>query len=47
MTSALRLANQGFEVYLVEKDVGPRGMARRIYYTLDGLDVQAYLAATL
>ena len=44
MTSALSLANQGFEVYLVEKDKDLGGMARRIHYTLEGLDVQAYLS---
>ena len=43
MTSALSLANQGFEVYLVEKDKELGGMARRIHYTLEGMDVQAYL----
>jgi len=43
MTSALNLANQGFEVHLVEKDAELGGMARRLHYTLDGLDVQAYL----
>jgi heterodisulfide reductase subunit A len=43
MTSALSLANQGFEVYLVEKDSDLGGMARRLYYTLEGLDVQTYL----
>ncbi|MBI4775473.1 MAG: CoB--CoM heterodisulfide reductase iron-sulfur subunit A family protein [Deltaproteobacteria bacterium] len=44
MTSALSMANQGFEVYLVEKDSDLGGMARRIHYTLEGLDVQAYLS---
>ncbi|MEJ2717941.1 MAG: FAD-dependent oxidoreductase, partial [Deltaproteobacteria bacterium] len=43
MTGALSLANQGFEVYLVEKDADLGGMARRIYYTLEGLNVQEYL----
>jgi len=43
MTAALGLANQGFEVYLVEKEQELGGMARRIRHTLDGLDVQAYL----
>jgi heterodisulfide reductase subunit A len=43
MTSALSLASQGFEVYLVEKDTDLGGMARRIHYTLEGMDVQAYL----
>jgi NADPH-dependent 2,4-dienoyl-CoA reductase/sulfur reductase-like enzyme len=43
MTSALSLAEQGFEVYLVEKDTDLGGMARRIHYTLEGMDVQAYM----
>ena len=43
MTSALCLANQGFEVYLVEKDANLGGLTRRIHYSLDGTDVQAYL----
>ncbi|MGD2245665.1 MAG: FAD-dependent oxidoreductase [Candidatus Aminicenantes bacterium] len=44
MTSALALAKQGFEVYLVEKDTELGGMARKIQTTLEGLDVQAYLS---
>jgi heterodisulfide reductase subunit A len=43
MTCALALANQGFEVHLVEKETELGGMARRIFFTLEGLDVQAYL----
>jgi len=43
MTCALSIASQGHEVHLVEKDTDPGGMARRIHYTLEGLDVQAYL----
>jgi heterodisulfide reductase subunit A len=43
MTSALSLANQGYEVYLVEKEEELGGMARRIHYTIDGMDVQGYL----
>jgi len=43
MTSALSIANQGHEVYLLEKDSDLGGTARRIHYTLDGMDVQAYL----
>jgi heterodisulfide reductase subunit A len=43
MTCALSIANQGHEVYLAEKDTELGGMARRIHYTLEGLDVQAYL----
>jgi heterodisulfide reductase subunit A len=44
MTSGLSLANQGFQVYLLEKDKDLGGMARRIHSTLEGLDVQAYLS---
>jgi len=43
MTSALSIANQGHEVHLVEKDGDLGGMARRIYTTLEGMDVQAFL----
>jgi heterodisulfide reductase subunit A len=43
MSSALGLANQGFEVHLVEKEQELGGMARRIQTTLEGLDVQAYV----
>ena len=43
MTAALSLADQGFEVFLVEKETDLGGMARRIHYTLEGLDVRAYL----
>ena len=43
MNSALSIANQGHEVYLVEKDKDLGGIARKIHYTLEGLDVQAYL----
>ena len=43
MTSALGLADQGFEVHLVEKAKDLGGMARRIHSTLEGLDVQAYV----
>ena len=44
MTSALSIANQGHEVHLLEKDSELGGMARKIHYTLDGMDVQAYLS---
>ncbi len=43
MTCALSIANQGHEVYLVEKNGELGGLARRIYDTLEGLDVQAFL----
>ena len=44
MTCALSIAKQGHEVYLLEKDKELGGMARRIPFTLEGMDVQAYLA---
>ena len=47
MTSALSLAEQGFEVYLVERDSELGGVARRIHSTLEGLDVQAFLGALI
>jgi heterodisulfide reductase subunit A len=43
MTCALSMANQGHEVYLVEKEKDLGGMARKIHTTLEGLDVKAYL----
>ncbi len=43
MVSALNLADQGFEVHLVEKGMTLGGMAKKIHFTLEGGDVQAYL----
>jgi heterodisulfide reductase subunit A len=43
MTCALSIANQGHEVYLVEKNADLGGMARRINNTLEGIDVQAHV----
>jgi heterodisulfide reductase subunit A len=43
MTCALSIASQGHEVYLVEKDTDLGGTARRLHYTLEGLDVQTYV----
>ena len=44
MNSSLSIAKQGHEVYLVEKEGQLGGMARKIHSTLEGDDVQAYLA---
>jgi heterodisulfide reductase subunit A len=44
MTSALSIANQGHEVHLVEKEKELGGIARQLHYTIEGLDVQAYLS---
>ena len=43
MTCALSIANQGHEIHLVEKDIDLGGIARKLHYALEGLDVQAYL----
>jgi heterodisulfide reductase subunit A2 len=43
MTSALTLAEQGFQTYLIEKASDLGGMARRLHYTVEGVDVQAYV----
>jgi heterodisulfide reductase subunit A len=44
MTCALSIAEQGHEVYLLEKQSELGGTARRIHTTLDGQDIQATLA---
>jgi heterodisulfide reductase subunit A-like polyferredoxin len=43
MTAALGLAEQGFEVFLVEKEGELGGNLRHLYTTLEGKDVQEYL----
>jgi heterodisulfide reductase subunit A2 len=43
MTSALKLAGQGYEVFLLEKEAQLGGNLRNLYYTLEGEDVQAFL----
>lgn len=47
MTSALELANAGFEVHLVEKENEPGGNLRRIHYLLDGEKPQDELNAII
>jgi heterodisulfide reductase subunit A len=44
MTSAVALAEQGHETYLLEKASDLGGIARRMHYTAEGLDVQPFLA---
>jgi heterodisulfide reductase subunit A-like polyferredoxin len=43
MNAALNLADQGYRVYLVEKDSELGGRMRRIYFTADGEDPREYL----
>ncbi len=42
MSAALQLADQGFPVYLVEKEAELGGNLRKLHYTVDGKDVQAF-----
>jgi len=43
MTTSLSLAEQGFEVYLVEKEAELGGHLRHIHYTIEKRDVQQFL----
>jgi heterodisulfide reductase subunit A-like polyferredoxin len=43
MNAALGLADQGYEVVLVEKEKQLGGMANRLTFTIEGDDVQTYL----
>jgi heterodisulfide reductase subunit A len=43
MTAAQKIAQAGYEVYLVEKESELGGRARSIHYTLEGNDVQSHL----
>jgi heterodisulfide reductase subunit A-like polyferredoxin len=43
MTAARKIAQAGYEVYLVEKKSELGGKARTIHYTLDGNNVQSHL----
>ncbi|MCX8116754.1 MAG: FAD-dependent oxidoreductase [Desulfobacterota bacterium] len=43
MTASLRLAEQGLEVFLIEKESELGGLLRETYYTLRGSDPQALL----
>jgi heterodisulfide reductase subunit A len=47
MNAALALADQGFKIYLAEKSAALGGVAAQIRKTLEGEDVQAYLAALI
>ena len=44
MTAAYAIAEEGYPVHLVEKETTFGGMARDVYTTLDGGNVQAFLA---
>ena len=44
MTAALRLADVGYKVHLVERSKELGGVAKQVRRTLEGEDVQAYVA---
>ncbi|SMB96461.1 heterodisulfide reductase subunit A [Desulfonispora thiosulfatigenes DSM 11270] len=44
MVSALEIANQGYQVHLIEKGNELGGVARNIYFNVENSDVQSYLA---
>ncbi len=43
MTTALSIADQGFKVYLVEKDKELGGNLRNLYWTLEDYDIRPYM----
>ncbi|MGD0918512.1 MAG: FAD-dependent oxidoreductase, partial [Thermodesulfobacteriota bacterium] len=43
MTAALKLAEQGYEVFLIEKEAQLGGNLRNLYHTIEGEDVQSFL----
>lgn len=47
MTAALSLAEQGYGVYLVEKDEELGGLLRNVRYSLEGDDIQQFLNETI
>jgi heterodisulfide reductase subunit A-like polyferredoxin len=47
MNAALGLADQGFEVFLVEKEARLGGLAHRLHSTIEGATVAPYLAALI
>jgi heterodisulfide reductase subunit A-like polyferredoxin len=47
MTSALKIADQGYEVYLLEKENKLGGNLWNLHYTLDGQDVRTLLDSTM
>jgi heterodisulfide reductase subunit A-like polyferredoxin len=44
MNAAIGLADQGFEVVIVEKEAELGGMARHLVKTIEGADIQAYVS---
>ena len=44
MTSALGLADQGFEVVLLEKEAVLGGLGNKLYHTIEGADIRKFVA---
>jgi heterodisulfide reductase subunit A len=47
ITAALTLADQGFQVYLVERSKDLGGMAKKLHYNLDQKNIQSYLSVMI
>jgi len=47
MTAALAIAGQGFDVHLIEQGKQLGGIANRIHYTIDGVDITRHVAHTI
>ncbi len=47
MTAALSLADQGFDVHIVEREKELGGLVRTLYYTQDGSDIQNFLQSKI
>jgi heterodisulfide reductase subunit A-like polyferredoxin len=47
LTAALGIADQGFQVHLVEKEPALGGLLRSVHSTLEGADVKAYLGGLI
>jgi len=47
MTAALSLADQGFDVHIVEREKELGGLVRNLYYTQDGSDIQNFLQSKI
>lgn len=47
MTAAYSLAQQGFNVHIVEKDENIGGLVKKLRHTLQGFDVQEFLSALI
>ncbi len=47
MNAALNLGDQGYETIILEKEAELGGLARRLYHTIEGEDIQKYLVSLI